>query len=247
MNETPPLDLDTPRGPGQLLSCVIGLFGRHSGLFLSLTLLVAAPVSILVDGVWRGGLDGGAAPTTSASTALVATLLELLMPVLVTALHVAAVRSLDEGRLPGVGDTLRVTAPRCLAVVGASIFYAASVVAGCIAFVVPGVWLLVGAYFGAQIAVIERAGPFEAVMRSVELVRGGWWRTARILFTGWIVFALVFWPLDRAIAALHPGVLYITLLTLARALDLSLAALYGTLAYFSVRAWKAQQLTPARV
>ena len=63
---------------------------------------------------------------------------------------------------------------------------------------------------------------------------------------------IAFWPLRRAVAAVHPGVLYITLpgvlyitlLALVRALSLSLSALYGTLAYFSVQAHKAGRQAP---
>ncbi|MGN6188108.1 MAG: hypothetical protein ACTHOE_04365 [Conexibacter sp.] len=246
MNGTDRLDLTVPRTPGQLLAGAVMLFGRHSGLFLSLTLIIVAPVVILVDGVWRNGLGGQV--TVTATTAVVATLLELLMPVLVTALHVAVVRSLGEGRLPDVREVLHTAGPRFPAAVGASIFYAGIVVVGFIVLLLPGIWLVVAGYFGAQIAVVERTGPFDAVMRSVELVRGHWWRTAGLLLCGWVVFALVFLPVDAAVGTLHPGVLYVTLLVLARAFDLSLTALYGTLAYFSVRAWKAaDRPTPTAV
>jgi hypothetical protein len=239
MNEIDQLDLTEPRSAGELLGSATTLFARHFALFLPMTLLVVAPIVILVEGVWMRGPVRDATVPTGSGTLLAAAALELLMPILVTALHVAVVRSLGEGRLPDVREALRAAGPRFPAAVGASIFYAGIVTVGLIALVVPGVWLAVGGYFGAQIAVVERAGPFDAVMRSIELVRGSWWHTAGLLLAGALVFGVAFWPLDRVVAAIHPGVLHVTLVVLARALNLSLTALYGTLAYFSLRARKA--------
>ena len=53
------LDLDAPRDLRELAAMTLRLFGRHSGLFLSVTLLVVAPVVILLDGVWGRGLVEG--------------------------------------------------------------------------------------------------------------------------------------------------------------------------------------------
>jgi hypothetical protein len=87
------LDLDRPRTLGELVGLTFELFGRHLGTFLSLTLLVVAPVVILVDGVWGGYLaDGGNAdPSVAASGASLA-LGTVVIPPLVTALHVVVVQ-----------------------------------------------------------------------------------------------------------------------------------------------------------
>jgi hypothetical protein len=241
MSEKPSLDLDAPRGLGDLLATTLRLFGRHSGLFLSVTLLVVAPVVIVVDGVWgRGLVDGSHQLPRSAASLLVRNAADFAMPVLVTALHVALVRALGDGRAPGVGEALRTAAPRFLAAGGAVLFYTFITILGLCALIVPGLWIMVGGYFGAQIAVMERAGPFEAVMRSFELVRGRWWKTAGMLLVAWFVLFVTFWPLNMAVRAVHVGVAYITLLTLVKALELSLSALFGTLLYFSLRARKRQ-------
>ena len=95
-------------------------------------------------------------------------------------------------------------------------------------------------YFTTQMAVLERVGPFRAFERSSELVQGRWWRTAGTLLLGWLVLFLVFWPVNLAVREIHAGVAYVVLLTLARAIDLSLSALFGTLLYFSLRARRGQ-------
>jgi hypothetical protein len=237
MRQEPPLDLDAPRDVGELLATTVRLFGRHSGLFLSLALLVVAPFVILVNGVWDRGLtSSGSLDHPGAGVAIAAAAGSFVVPVLVTALHVAAVRELGAGRVPTVGEALRGAGPRLPAAVGVVLCYALIVFVGLLLLVVPGVWLAVGGYFGAQIAVMERAGPFDAVMRSVELVRGRWWHTAGTLAAGQLAVVVVFLPLGVVAGEVHAGVAYIVLLTVARALSLSLSALFGTLLYFSLRA-----------
>ena len=92
------------------------LFGRHLATFLSLTLIVVAPVVILVDGVWGGYLaDGGRRatprrPPAGASLALGT----VVIPPLVTALQVVVVQALARGEEPTVGAALRRAAPRLL-------------------------------------------------------------------------------------------------------------------------------------
>ncbi len=246
MPEVPSLDLDVPRSPGELLHTTVALFGRHAGLFLSITLLIVAPVTILVNGVWEGGLTAGARFGQGDFAAQIPVLLAAVvgtfaMPVLVTALHAAVVRTLGEGRVPGVSEALRSAAPRFPSAVGAVLWYSIMVSGGLLLLVVPGVWTLIAGYFAAQIAVLERESPFDAVLRSFALVRGRWWRTAGTLLVGWAVWKLAFLPVDVAIRRVHHGVLYISLLTLATGLRLSLSALFGTLLYFSLRARENEQ------
>lgn len=233
----PPLDLDAPRGVGELLRTTLALFVRHSGLFLSLTLLVVAPVTILVNGVWQHGLTTGRGlQTLSVAATLAAMIATFSMPVLVTALHAAVVRTMGEGRVPGAGEALRSAGPRFPAAVGAVLWYSIMSLVGCFLLVVPGVWTLVAGYFAAQIAVLERESPFDAVLRSIRFVRGRWWSTAGTLLAGLLVWTVAFVPIDLAIGTLSPGVAYIVLLAVSSALKLSLSALFGTLLYFSLRA-----------
>jgi hypothetical protein len=237
MSENAPLDLETPRGLGGLLSTTLSLFGRHSGLFLSVTLLIVAPVTILVDGVWdRGLVSGPHGVRAGVAAAFVRMAVTFVAPVLVTALHVVIVRQLGEGAAPGVAAALRSAAPRFLAAVGAVFLYTVTAVVGLVFFVLPGIWLLVRGYFAAQAAVMEGMGPSLAFRRSAELVNGRWWWTAGALLAVHVLLGLVFAPAGIAVRAVHSGVAYISLLTLVQALDLSLSALFGTLLYFSLRA-----------
>ena len=101
------LDLDQPRTLGELVGLTFELFGRHLATFLSLTLLVVAPIVIVVDGVWGGYLaDGGAADPSRAATGASIGLGTIVIAPLVTALHVVVVQALARGEEPTVGAAL---------------------------------------------------------------------------------------------------------------------------------------------
>jgi hypothetical protein len=97
------LDLDRHRTLGELIGQTFELFGRHLATFLTLTLLVVAPVVILVDGGWGGALADGGDADPSVAASVSAALGLLVIPPLVTALHVAVVQALARGEEPTVG------------------------------------------------------------------------------------------------------------------------------------------------
>lgn len=238
MPEAPQLDLDAPRDAGELLSTTLVLFRRHALLFLSVTLLIVAPVTILVTGVWAGRLTDGPDAAIAVTPAVTTAALAFLMPVLVTALHVMIVRDLGEGRVPSIGQALRSAAPRFPHAIAAIVVYSILGIAGAILLVVPGIWVSVAGYFATEAAVMERRGPLSAFRRSTDLVDGRWWRTAGTLALGSVLLAVAFVPVGFAVDAVDFGVAYVLLYTLVQVLQMSLTALFGTLMYFSLRARK---------
>ncbi len=245
MQEAPEIDLDVERGAGELLGATLALFARHVLLFVSVTFVVVLPFAVLVTGLWAGGFADGGDADPAAAPVLATAALTLLMPVLVTALHVVIVRDLGEGRVPSVGQALRAAAPRFPHAIAAVVVYMALVVGGTILLVVPGIWVFVAGYFAAQAAVVERRGPFNAFRRSSDLVDDRWWWTAGTLLLGWALLAAASYPVELALDAVDSGPLFIALYTLVQVITLSLSALFGTLLYFSLRAQKEQPFAPA--
>lgn len=241
-----PLDLRQPRSRSELLSTAIGLFVRHSGLFLSLSLLVVAPVVILVDGVWGGALSEGADFEPSAAAASVSMLLTLVMvPSLVTALHAVVVRDMSRSTsVPTVGQALREAGPRVPAAVGAVVLYTLSVFVGILLLVVPGIWIAVRWYFAAQAAVLDGVSPSEALERSGALVQDRWWHTFLTLIVGGLTFGLLGAVGGAAAGGVEDPVLFVALLTIVQAVSLSLSALFGTLLFFTLRTRPVERATP---
>jgi hypothetical protein len=230
------LDLARPRGVRELLATTARLFAAHSGLFLSVTLLIVAPYVILVNGVWGNALHAGPDAHADASVGWVSTLLDFVLPTLVTALHAVIVRQLGAGVVPGIGAALRASVPRFPAAVGAVVLYALATIAGVLLLVAPGIWIAVACYFAPQAAVLDGLAPRRALERSAALVRGRWGQVFLALIVGWGTFTLLDAVAMLGARQVHDGVAYVTLLTVIQAVTLSLSALYGTLLFFTLRA-----------
>lgn len=240
-HEIPRLDLDRRRDLGELLSTTFELAQRHFAVFLSVSLLVVTPVVLIVDGIWGRSLaDGIDADVPQAAQLTSNALNVLVVPALITALHVVLVQGLARGEEPTVGGALSRAGPRLAAAFGAVALYVLGVGIGLLALIVPGIYLAIRWFFAAQAAVVDGMGPVGALRRSGELVRDRWWRTLGRLLVAGLVFGLVVLLLGLlAAAAGSNGVIYTVLLILVQAIGLSLSALFGTLLFFSLRSEKA--------
>jgi hypothetical protein len=231
------LDLDEHRNVGELIGLTFTLFGRHLAVFLSLTLLVVAPIDLLVDGVWGGFLAGGGDTSAPDAATTVSFLVAIVViPPLVTALHVVVVQGLARGEEPAVGSALSAAAARLIPAIGAVALYAVGVTLGLIALIVPGIWLAVRWYFAAQAAVVDGLQPAAALRRSGELVEGHWWRVLGVL----IVFNLITGALGGVggllLRQIDSGALYMAAWIVLQTVTLSLGAIFGTLLFFDLRA-----------
>ena len=101
-SERPPrLDLTRPRSYGELLATALQVFKAHVDVLLTLALVLVAPVTLLVDGVWGRMLaDGLDAKPSPASQAVSAALSVFLVLPLVTAAGALLVQGLGRGEAP---------------------------------------------------------------------------------------------------------------------------------------------------
>jgi hypothetical protein len=230
------LDLDEPRTLGELIGLTFELFGRHLATFLSLTLLVVAPVVILVDGVWGGYLaDGGDADPSLAANVTSIGLGTVVITPLVTALQVVVVQALARGEEPTVGAALRIAAPRLPAALGAVLLYTLGVTLGIVALVVPGIWLGTRWYFAAQATVVDGLGPVDGLRRSAEIVETRWWRTFGVVLAFTLLVAVMGAVAGAVVGSIDDGVIYMSAQVLLQAGLLSLTAIFGTLLFFDSR------------
>lgn len=81
---------------------------------------------------------------------------------------------------------------RAPALVGLFALMLVLVVAGLVALLLPGLYLMVALILAWLILLIEPAGPVVAVRRSLHLVKGSWWRTSVVLVVAAFA-ALVFY------------------------------------------------------
>ena len=233
----PLLDLNRPRNVGELLEATFKIFGANFGVLYTLTLIVIGPAIFLVDGVWGDGLKDGWEAEPPVEQFLVSSLLNgIVLGSLVTAIHVVVVQRIAAGQAVALGSALK-DAVRCLpAVVLVVVLYGIGMLGGFLLFVIPGVWLSVIWYFGAQVAVLEGRSAWESLRRSRDVVRGRWWRTAALLVLSNVLFGTITGPLLLATGFVDDGLPYVLLAIVGQALWMSISALFGTLLFFDLRA-----------
>jgi hypothetical protein len=232
------LDLSRPRAYGELLQTSLQVFGRHADVLLTLALVLVAPVTLVVDGIWGGALaDAADADPSLVSQAVSAALSVFVILPLVTAANALVVRDLGGGTAPAdLGAVLRAGARRFPRVLGAVALYAVLCLAGFVLFVVPGVWLAIRCYFAAQAAALDDAAPPDAMRRSSDLVRGAWWRTCGCLVATGLMLGLVGSIATSAFAASGNGALFVAGAAIVESVVISITAIFATLLYFDLRA-----------
>jgi len=240
-DRVPRLDLDRPRDLRELLATTFELAREHFAVFLSVSLLVVAPLVLVVDGIWgRRLVDGVNADAPQAAQVTANALGVFIVPALVTVLFVALVQGLARGEAPTVAAALSQFGARLVPALGAMALYALGVLVGLLLFIAPGVWLFVRWFFAPQAAVVDGAHPVAALRHSAALVDGQWGRTALLLLASGLLFALVTVALAVPAALVgENGWLFVALITIAQAIGLSLTALFGTLLFFSRRSERA--------
>ncbi|MBJ7328763.1 MAG: hypothetical protein JHC95_02630 [Solirubrobacteraceae bacterium] len=236
------LDLRRPRDLSALVGETFRVWAGHAPVFLALAFVFVAPAVILVDGIWVGAWRDPEA-TNATADAVSQVLFTLVIPPLITAVHVVAVVDLSEGRAPAVGRSLRAALALALPLVAATCLYTLLVGIGLIALIIPGIWLGVACYFTAQHVAYERTSAVTAVRESMALVTGHWWWTFGVLLVVGLLLALsggmvglVGVVAGVIIGGVAGGVILIVTMTIVQTALYSLGALAGTLLYFSLRA-----------
>jgi len=233
------LDLTRPRTLGELISETFAVFGRHSGVFMTVALLVVAPVTLLVEGVWGRALAEGPDAQAAPEVSVVAAALNALVVLpLVTAVHVLVVQAAAQGRDMDVGEALRAAGARIGPAIGTVVLYFLATFAGTLLLVVPGIWIAIRWYFGVQAVIVDDLPPVRALARSAELVKGMWWRTFGCVAAIVLIAVVLAGVLTAVVAAVDSPPVYVTGLVVAQAWTLSLTATFGTLLFFDLRARK---------
>jgi hypothetical protein len=237
-------DLSRPRELSEILGDAVRIFGAHGSVFLTLTIVIVAPVGLLVDGVWGRALaDGPDAHPPAAVTITTLMLSGFVLPALVTALNVSVVMGLARGERPSVAVAFRRALPVMPRALGAVALAAAGVALGTLAFVVPGIYLAIRWYVAAQVAVVEGLGGKRALDRSAELVRGRWWNVLLLVLVTGVGFGVVGALLPAVVGGSSPP-LYVAATIVGQSIALSLTAVAGTLLYFDLRARRDEPWAP---
>jgi hypothetical protein len=214
---------------GELLARTLAVYQRGFGVLIRIVLVGEVPLILTVF-----------APTEALIRALVVAML-FMIPVAISAVAYA-VSQLYLGRpISAAGSYVAVMENGISLLVNTLIFYGALTVGGILTFFVIGIpvllFLVVVWPFYVQAVVIEGRGPFHALMRSLELVRGSWWRVFGIL----VVFVVILFAIGSVASVpgsllfqLQPTLGYLAIVIAGALLRLTLY-IGATLLYFDLR------------
>lgn len=201
---------DAPRPIGGVLDAGIRFYREQ---FVSLTRLTATwfGLVLLVDLVFIVFFDVRVAMVDPEATSLgelyttpmiVMTVIGAVINAFVFAAILCHLIAVREGRTPTLGEASRAGLSRLVPVAVTFVLYLLALMVGFVLLVVPGIWL--GTALGlCSYAVVDGCGPIDAMKRSMQLVRGNWWRTT-ILFSVVLLISII---LSLAIS-LVPGLIF---------------------------------------
>ena len=232
------LDLTRPRAYGELLQTSLQIFAGHVDVLLTLAILLVAPVTLLVDGVWGGLLANGLDAKPSPASQIVSGALNacVVLP-LVTAAGALLVQGLGRGEAPrDVGTALRAASRVFPRVLGAQLLYALAVLGGFILLVIPGIWVAVRCYFATQAAALDGLAPPGAMRRSGEVVKGSWWRTLGCLLMTGLLVGVTAEIATAILGGTGSGALYVAGRIVFQAIAVAVTAVFATLLFYDLRA-----------
>lgn len=250
MSAGPRLDLSRQRDVGALLGDALRLYFGHFGTFVLIAAAVVIPANVIVSGIGLEQLTAGydASPGT-AELAIPFAVTYLVTTPLVTAMTIHALLQAAAGEAPGTRRSIAAGLDAFAPVFPAVLMAAAGVALGLLAFVIPGIYLLVRWYFVPQAVVIDGRRSTEALVRSGELVQGSWWRVFGVFLLATLIATLaglVTLPLDVAASAADRAVLVLAGSILAELISAPFMAIVATLLYFDLSARRAGRV-PAPV
>ncbi len=183
----PPEPVDT----GTIIQRALALYRAQPRLFLLLALVTSLPIGLITIGIDLGyGNDTASTGRTFLGIGLQIVLAVLIAPISGAASTVATIDAV-EGRPPSISRALEIVGERFWPLVLTLALATLGVAVGFMALFLPGVYLLVVWLFAGQVAVIERLGVRASLLRSAELVRGGWWRCFATFLLVQVAAALV--------------------------------------------------------
>jgi hypothetical protein len=169
----PPIEVQRPRSIAEIIGAALGLYRRYPLLFLLLALAVTAPYELIVLAALGTAPIG--AKHANASTALILVLVDVaLVAPLISALYAHAVVMIGRNERPGPVTVARRVVRVLPVVAAAEIAAGFGIGIGLLAFVIPGVILLLRWAVVAQVAALEHPDWIGALRRGGELTRGNY-------------------------------------------------------------------------
>jgi hypothetical protein len=235
------LQLNRSREPRELFADSFSVLFRHFGVFLVLATVVVVPVHVIVSGIGLHQLTGHYDKSPPLAESLLPSLVSfLVVSPLLNAICIRVLRQLADAEKPSarvaIVDGFEAFAPIFFAVLLAAV----GIGVGLLLFIIPGIYLAVRWFFVPQAVVIEGARGPQALVRSMEVTSGFWWRTFLVVVAANVLAALPGLALSVPLTALaessNRAVWSLAGTIVTEMLTTPFVALVATFLYFDLRA-----------
>jgi hypothetical protein len=184
--------MDQKLDVGGTLKQIFETYAAQAGVLLPVAFCVYLLVAV-VNGLLASSL--ALFPLTFAIGVVAATLYQGMV--------VGLVKDVQDGRRDSsVGELIDATWPVVLPLIGAGLLSGIGIGIGMVLFIVPGLILLTIWAVIAPVIVVEHSGVIDAFGRSRELVRGNGWQVFGVIFTVFVITAVV----GAALAVIGVGI-----------------------------------------
>lgn len=217
-----------PMNLGDILNTTFNMYRENFTLFAGICAVIVIPQAILVSLF---------AISHSTVFVLLAALLSLAVPFLLTGALAQAVSARYLGRPMTIGQAYAALGSRTILVlIGVSFLSAILVLIGLIFILIPGIYIAVRFTVASQAAVLERQGVTDSLRRSWNLVQGNWWRVFGIVLVVTILVGVLETLAGRLVGAVAGDVLGTGLSTAVVGILIQpIQAIALTLLYYDLR------------
>jgi hypothetical protein len=185
------LQLNRRRTAGALFSDSFAVLWRHLGVFLVLAAVVVIPVHVIVSGIGLEQLTGRYDASPPLAETLLPTLVSfLVVSPLISAICINVLQTLADAEKPSARRALVEGFEAFQPIFFAVLLASAGIALGLLLFIVPGIYVAIRWFFVPQTVVIEGAGVPGALVRSMQLTQGFWWRTFGIVLGANVLSAI---------------------------------------------------------
>lgn len=172
-----------------MLSTAFALYSRVPILFLTFAAIVVVPYELIVLAITGAGpLAQGHLGFFGSKGLLIAD--SFIVTPLISALHVHAVREIGAGGRPTFAATVRRSLPRLPVVAVAAGVSGVLIGIGTLAFLIPGLLVLMIWPVVAQAAALESGSWIDALRRSFDLTRGHRWHGFGLIASAGVIASL---------------------------------------------------------
>jgi hypothetical protein len=217
---------------GRVFDRTTSIYTRNFLMFSLVPMVAFLPTLLLPVGA------GGMPQDRSWIFMLLAVLLAVVLSLLSQAILVYASFQDMRGKPVDIGESINVALVRFLPILGLAILAGFCTMIGFILLVVPGFILLTMWFVAVPVCIVERAGPWDSMMRSGQLTKGHRWKIFGIIFLLYLISGVVGYILTSVIGSIAGSMVSLIIQIIWNGIWGAFFAVFVVVAYYELRSSK---------